>query len=510
MPRVFISHTTRDERDHTLACKLGAGLRSRGSDVWIAPDSIPIGSEWEPNIVSAIVSECSHFLVIISTASTESTAVLKEIQLAKERRETDRSFTILPLVVGSVSSYSSKRFIDQFQKVPYHDVFSNQLDAVVASLDLRQNVPHQLAELTRDFVGRDNVFAEIDDFMEKNESGYFTIVGDPGEGKSAILAEYTKRNDCVAHFNSRAEGINQTEQCIKSVDAQFSARFGLRLGLPRSNPAEMGQYWDNLLKEASSELVDHHRLVIAIDALDEVDLVAHPIGANILSLPRYLPKGVYFVLSRRRTSIPFVIQSPQQTFDLKDHRKQSLVDIMTFIQRSIARSELAAWIDNQNLEPETFIDTLAKKSEYNFMYLRYVLPEIEKGAYQSFDIRELPRGLDGYYEDHWDRMGMRANPLPREKIRIVYTMAEARCPVSRSLISDFVNQDPIMVQQVIDEWRQFLHEHIVEGESRYSIYHTSFLDFLQDKRIVEAAGETIEGIHATIADELWQRLTGNE
>jgi len=30
--------------------------------------------------------------------------------------------------------------------------------------------------------------------------GYFTIEGDPGAGKSAILAEYVRRTGCIAHF----------------------------------------------------------------------------------------------------------------------------------------------------------------------------------------------------------------------------------------------------------------------------------------------------------------------
>ena len=101
---------------------------------------------------------------------------------------------------------------------------------------------------------------------------------------------------------------------------------------------------------------------------------------------------------------------------------------------------------------------------------------------------------------------MRADPLPRDRIRIVYVMAEAQRPVSRSLIADFAQEDPILVQHVIDDWQPFLHEQVIEGETRYSLYHTSFLDFLHGKEIVQAAGETIEGIHKAIADNLWQEL----
>ena len=88
-------------------------------------------------------------------------------------------------------------------------------------------------------------------------------------------------------------------------------------------------------------------------------------------------------------------------------------------------------------------------------------------------------------------------------------IAEVRCPVSRTLISRLATQDPVVVQQVIEEWKEFLHEQIVNKERRYSIYHTSFLDFLHDKEIIKATGETFTGLHETIANTLWQELMDN-
>ncbi|AFZ19611.1 hypothetical protein Mic7113_3900 [Allocoleopsis franciscana PCC 7113] len=55
---------------------------------------------------------------------------------------------------------------------------------------------------TKDFVGRKYVFHAIAEFLENQPNGYLIIEGDPGIGKSAILAEYVRRTGCVAHFNS--------------------------------------------------------------------------------------------------------------------------------------------------------------------------------------------------------------------------------------------------------------------------------------------------------------------
>lgn len=510
MTKVFISHTTRDQRDHALAFKLANGLRERGSQVWIAPEDIPVGSEWKREIVAAIMRECSHFLIILSAASTNARWVIEEIKLARERRQNDACFTILPLVVGQLGAFPNSDFVAQFQVVPYCHEFSDQLKALAKALYLRPGIPDRYTQLTDGFVGREYVYTALDQFLQDHTNGCFTVVGDPGEGKSAILAEYVRRTGHVAHFNVRAEGTNRPAQCLSSVHAQLTARYGFTLAGPPANTSDYGRFWEELLKAASSRLGKGERLVIAIDALDEVELARHQPGTNVLCLPRYLPKDVYLVMTRRRVQVPFVNNSVQHIFDLINHRDQSLRDIKTFIRRAAARGGIKKWMRTANVRTAEFVDKLAEKSECNFMYLHYLLPEIEHGSYPDFNIDKLPVGLHGYYEDHWERMGMRADPLPREKIRIVYVLAEAKQPISRKLLCELSGQDALLAQRVIDEWRQFLHEQLVDDEICYSIYHTSFHDFLHRKEIVQSAGESTADVNAAIGKELLRGLLGEE
>jgi hypothetical protein len=79
------------------------------------------------------------------------------------------------------------------------------------------------------------------------------------------------------------------------------------------------------------------------------------------------------------------------------------------------------------------VQALADKSENNFMYIRYVLPELARGAYAGIDLRQLPVGLKGYYRDHWDRMGMNQTPAPLLKINLLYLLSVTRTPISRGL-----------------------------------------------------------------------------
>mgnify|MGYP006309417551 CR=1 FL=1 len=151
---------------------------------------------------------------------------------------------------------------------------------------------------------------------------------------------------------------------------------------------------------------------------------------------------------------------------------------------------------------------MEEKSEGNFMYLHYVLPEIEKGAYQDLELDKLPAGLQNYYEDHWRRMGMTDKPLPKDKIKIIYILSLLPEPLSIEQLSKLTNEDFYNVQNVINEWVAFLHDHIREADTkkRYSFYHESFRDFLHRNDIIKAAKVTLPGINDIIAKQLLLRF----
>jgi hypothetical protein len=363
-----------------------------------------------------------------------------------------------------------------------------------------------IAEKTEGFVGRDFVFTAIDKFLAERSNGYFIIEGDPGVGKSAIMAEFVKRTSCVAHFNVLSQGINRSGQFLENVCTQIIERYGLPYKSLPPAATQDGAFFARLLDQASSKLAADDSLLIGVDALDEVDQSDIPTGANILYLSPSLPRGVFFVMTKRPITLPFMTSSPQLLFNLMDYPTQSRQDVETYIRQATSRARLREWIDGRELGVETFINILAEKSENNFMYLRYVLPELERGVYEDLNIEQLPSGLEGYYESHWRRMGMTDSQLPRTKIKIIYVLSEVPLPVSRILIAQVTGEDEMTVQMVLDEWSQFLRDQYVDGEHRYSIYHTSFRDFLHRQDIVQAAGTSIKDINSLISGDFMREL----
>jgi TIR domain len=511
---VFLSHTTRDKRDFALAHKLASALRLRGADVWIAPESIPPGERWASDIVEGVMRGSTHFFVILSSASTQAEWVLREIELAQTRQEHDATYRVLPLVVGALGDYRGKTFVDTLQQVPYHDEFPLQLEAAAAAIGLRPSARVTFpptAVAPGEFVGREYVFDAIATFTNAQPSGYFVLEGDPGAGKSAILSEFVRRSGCIAFFNVRSLGVNTAKQFLQSVCAQLVVRYGLDYPTLPPEATMNGAFFSQLLDEATARLGPGERLIIAVDALDEVDLTGHPAGANVLFLPANLPEHVYVVATRRQVTLPFTVHTSHELYDLLAHRAETEQDARAYVERATHGVGVQAWITKRGISVEAFVAEVVRQSEGNFMYLRHVLPEIAAGHYDDLALDGLPRGLEGYYEDHWTRMGMTAKPLPVAKIRIVYVLGELRKPLSRKAITQLGNDsnvrlDELTVQAVLDEWDEFLHEQVEGGAKRYSVYHASFRDFLHRRDIVQAAGVTIERINALIAGTMWDQL----
>ncbi|MBD2694141.1 hypothetical protein [Anabaena catenula] len=360
---------------------------------------------------------------------------------------------------------------------------------------------------TRRFCGRKFVFNAITEFIKKHPSGYFTILGDAGMGKSAIAAKYiVDYPGTICFFNIRAEGRNRPDVFLKIVRQQLVNRFNLQ----NTENDDLS----TLLTKASGKLSNSENLVIVIDALDEVDQDDH---GNLLNLPTILPEKVYILLTRRpyNSDDKRLTLSPNTKYtelDLREYQENSKDDVEAYILEFLGlkkyKAGLENWINQQkNLSKPQFVKTIAAKSENNFMYLRYVLETIADGFYQDEKLEQLPKGLEGYYESHWRIMGMTKKPLPKDKIKIIYVMCALKSPVSREMIVKYSQEDNVTVQEVLEGWTQFLQEQKTYQSSRYRFYHESFRDFLQRQDIVEAAGVSLPEISAEVANNMGAGLT---
>ncbi|QIZ72455.1 ATP-binding protein [Oxynema aestuarii] len=387
--------------------------------------------------------------------------------------------------------------------VEIRQTLQQYFDLTKPRLPIPQNCETIIADKVQDFVGRRYVFEKIRDCLQDNPKGYFILEADPGVGKSAILAKLVNisAGHCLAHFNSRGSGIVSAAQFLENICTQLIQGYKLNYDRLPPNTNQDGNVFAELLAEASKTLLLGQKLVIVVDALDEVDLSQQSKGSNVLYLPDNLPDNVYFILSKRPKQLPLPLNDYCTTFDLMQYPAESARDAYRYVEKRWQESlQIQEWVSTRNSTPEQFFTELVVKSENNFMYLRYVLNDIREGLYRNETIDSLPMGLRKYYQKHWLIMGMNDDPLPVEKIRIIYVLSEAREPVSRRLLAKFTGMAEYTLPPVLKLWEQFLRLQNTQGETRYSVYHTSFRDFLNEQ--AKDAGVDLEDINRRMGDNL--------
>lgn len=363
-----------------------------------------------------------------------------------------------------------------------------------------------IQEKIREFCGRGFVFEAFDKFKKTNRNGYFTVVGYAGMGKSAIAAKYVYDHKCPCYFNILAEGRNRPELFLESVRQQLIKRYQLQ----DAEKADLS----TLLEKVSKNLPEGERLVIVVDALDEVE--QEP-GGNLLHLPQTLPEGVYFLLTRRpyeaeKKRLTLSPGVPVEELDLRASQYVNLSrdDVKTYIRLVLDkdpdyRDSLRKWIQDRNIHNEGFIEEVAQKSENNFMYLRYVLPDIAQGKYDDLSLKQLPNGLQDYYQQHWIRMGMDEKPQ-EDKVIVLFILVESKTPPTCALIAEIAKQDESDVEDVLNKWVEYLKKQKIDGEVCYSIYHASFLDFLKGKRKLQRTRKLFEEVATRMAYSLYSDI----
>mgnify|MGYP002777011716 CR=1 FL=1 len=365
-----------------------------------------------------------------------------------------------------------------------------------------------IEEKIRHFCGRKFVFDKFDEFVNSNPNGYFTIVGDAGMGKSAIAAHYIASvRSCPGYFNILAEGRNRAELFLDSIRQQL-------INFYKLSDAEKADL-PTLLAKVSHKFPDE-RIIIVIDALDEVEQEA---GAeNILYLPKTLPPNVYFLMTRRpyepgRKRLFTEVLQRELNLNSSEYYDLNRADIKDYIrffiyEESKHKQAMKKWIDNRQISAETFVEQVAQKSENNFMYLRYVLPEIACGFYDNLSLNQLPDGLIDYYQTHWVRMGM--DTAPNELMVVVlFILKEVGTPIPCQMIADIANQDEGEVESILDRWIEYLKPQQIDGDTCYNFYHASFLDFLKAKKELNKNRKLFKDVNQSIVD-YWERQMEQE
>lgn len=335
------------------------------------------------------------------------------------------------------------------------------------------------------FVGRKWLEKQLDEFLENNDRGTFEIEGEAGIGKTAYLAHLVRRRGYIHHFVELAPGSEGISIALRNLSAQLITAWELDPHLSAGvlpNAATRPDFLQNLIFEAADKRDRHNpdeKIVIVVDALDEAGA---PYRQNVLGLPRTLPTGTYLIVSHRPGQIALRIDGPRELIRIQSSNRHNVDDIDLFLRSAVSQKELANILSGKGVDKEVFIQTLQERCRGLWIYLIYLIQEIEDGKLSVSNLDAIPNGLTRYYIEYWSRWRTEDTDRWFEAILpLISGLAAAREAVTLTELIDWLG----LQKSHESHLRVLLQEHlrafvtIVKGkQTRYRLYHATLRDFI--------------------------------
>ncbi len=365
----------------------------------------------------------------------------------------------------------------------------------------------RIDELTETFKGRTNERKKLLNFVSENNKGYCSIQGNPGIGKSALIAQFFK--DLRAQ--KEVTNVHVVEYFIRRGTIQSQIEYMFNYLIRRTDEifiqgkeirAEGKDIWDLQQQLFAKwrlwgEQCAGKKLLFLIDGLDE---------GTENNIVKYLPRenflGVLIIYGSRpggHTSLEELwSQLPTENHTKLELSGLSLEDIRALIYEVANKYELereSAWID-----------AVQKRSQGNPLYLKLLCDAIENGSIELNDIHALPEKIDEYYKAILARYA--ADTLDGDALLAgLYTFAAARDYLTLAHIK-FINKlGDATVQRIGSTLKEVLYENpLTETVLDYQLFHESFREYLvkEKAREVSDAAERIIEFCST-----WQDHEGN-
>jgi WD40 repeat protein len=303
----------------------------------------------------------------------------------------------------------------------------------------------------RTFAGRDDVLRRIGGWLASaGEGGYLVLLGPPGQGKSALLAELSRRatGPTLVHL---IKSHRNPLRFLPALVRQASRLAGVRFGAS----AYCGDVDDlrNALVKALEAVRDKHgRAVLVLDALDELDSRYE----QLLFLPQVLPSGVRAVLSCR-PDIPLVQALRARLRRLEEWPLRPLAqdDLWPLLRR-----RLEAELPGEDIEVHTARLTAAldwpalfERLQGNPLFLQRALDQAVRALRQTpasapllLAEEDFPATLEALFQSIYNEIAEKdgtryRRPEGRIKARLLHLLCLAREPLGFDALTALLNAD---------------------------------------------------------------------
>jgi len=519
--RLFLSYGRRDAAD--LANRLRTDLEKLGYEVWQDTRQIRAGKEWEEQIVDGLRSTQVVVALLSPHAVRRSTDTnsLDNVDSVCLDELTFARFATPPTPIVPVMAIPCEPPFQVFRldyvtmtkwmqsEVEYRLGFERLVAGIDAAVSgkpqpLRRwhhclpvlDFATQLHEKRQGFIGREWLVDEIDAWRTASSSERaLLIIGDPGIGKSAFVAEMIHLNpggQVLAYHICRADDPETLRPAtfLMSLTGMIAGRLPAFAGLleaphfqelfdPRTVSGRPAHVFDQGLIAALHQLPAPPEGIryLLIDALDE----ALNVGEGQLTIVSLLttrlerfPAWLRIVATTRREPDVLNRLSGLRAASIDAHRQDNLDDIDRFIEARLQSPNLAERLAASRVPLAVAQQKLRTSAGGNFLYVSQALQDIERDNYSFDRLDELPSGLIGRYASFFERAFPSEASYAPARI-VLEVMLAAQQPLTRPQIAGAVAFDSVYaLNHVLSKLSTFL-DAAADG---VRIYHKSLSDWL--------------------------------
>jgi WD40 repeat protein/serine/threonine protein kinase len=425
-----------------------------------------------------------------------------------EKDPADRPQTpeeLLTLLRATMRALGAQQGIPEPEQSQHYRALSRTSSAMQSALRGKTNGPGRgplpepwdftplLVEKIKGFTGREWLFQEIDEWRARASSAVLLIVGEPGIGKSAIVAALVHRNaggQVLGYHCCRADTPATLEPAglVRSLAAMFSARlddYATMLGESSFVDTLRGSDTDPISAFEAAILGPLHKIkppkggryYVLIDSLDEALTRIHrPTIVDVLStrLERF-PTWLGIVATTRND--PSVLSQLRglhaRILSAQDTRNQD--DVRRFIRYRLAQPILRDRAKASGKILAGLENDLLRSGAGNFLFVTTALSAVESGQFSFDQIENLPPGLSSLYEIFFHRLFRDAGVDFGVSRRILETMAAARESLTREQIAAAAGLD---AEEELPSILSRLASFVPASEGRYAFFHKSLSDWL--------------------------------
>ena len=491
--RVFISYGRKDAVE--LANKIADDLRGSGHEVWLDKEKIITGVSWEEQIEEAILSS-EIFISLLSPHAVRRPdgVCLDEISMARYNNR-----RIIPLMVINcrpplgiyrldwldmqdwnnpvVYEKTLQKILHLFQEKDYevegiNSAIFNILKPIDFKLDIYRHV--------KDFVGREWIINDIRNWTDKAKEKLLFITGDPGSGKTALMARIIQVLPTVAAYHfciAKYETSLIPDKFIHSIASQLSTQIPefrellSDLNLQTIAFQEPGTLMKQLIVDPLSQIKREESLIIIIDALDEALYFGND---NIVKL-------LYNWLDEFPSWVKLIVTSRKvpEILDLFDFYKPNEIDVSTKENRLDIKQFIEEMLTEKNdfslkkKDIDLITDKVIYKSEGIFLYAKSVVQNLLAKTIDISDIDSIPPGLGGIYQTNFDRLFTDYEKFVRIKYLLEIILAAFK-PLTISELAFFSSIEESELRKQLN----IVLAYFPEKEGTISVFHKSFADWL--------------------------------